>query len=104
MRIDAARRDDAAGGVDLARAGRQALAELHDAAAGDADVGIEGVARGGDAGVAHHQVESAHLQVLAGTIVRHVVGFIVDNSDRHFAALPAYDSMAASPQSRMPVP
>ncbi|MCY1534600.1 hypothetical protein D9M68_699780 [compost metagenome] len=57
--IDATWRHVAAGGVDLLSAGRQAEAQLHDAAAGDADVRIEGVAGGGNAGVAHHEIEVA---------------------------------------------
>ena len=51
-RVDAAGRDDAAGGVDLARRGGQALRQRDDAPAGDADVAVEGVARGGNAACA----------------------------------------------------
>ena len=57
MRVDAAGRDHAALRVDLAHAAAQAGAQLHDAAGADADVGVEGVAGGGDAGVAYQQVE-----------------------------------------------
>ena len=66
MGVDAARRDEAAGGVDLARAAGRPLAELHDAAAGDADVGVEGVAGGGHAGIAHHEVEAGRCSFVVG--------------------------------------
>ena len=60
MGIDAAGRHDAAGSVDLASTARQAEPKLRDTAADDTDVGHEDVARGGHAGIAHHQIEAAH--------------------------------------------
>ena len=68
MRVDAAGRDDAAGGIDLARrrAARPAP-ELRDAAAADADVAVEGVAGGGDTGVADDQVKG-HGHTLAALL------------------------------------
>lgn len=57
MRIHAAGGDDAAGDIDLARPAGEVAAELHDAAAGNADVRVEGVAGRRHAGVAQHEVE-----------------------------------------------
>ena len=51
-----------AAGVDLALAGRQALAERHDAAAGDADVALHHVAGGGHGAVADDGVEALHVE------------------------------------------
>jgi hypothetical protein len=87
VRIDTARRHDPAGGVDLALAGRQSLAELHDASADDADVGIEGIARGGHAGVAHHQVEIAHCQAPRADWRENDVEYTVDNDFKHMTIL-----------------
>ena len=47
-----------AASISRAPAG-QPGAELHDAAAADADVGVEGVAGGGDAGVADDEIKGA---------------------------------------------
>ena len=46
--------------VELDRAGHRP-AQLHDAAAGNTDVGVEAVAGGGDAGVAKDQIEGGRV-------------------------------------------
>lgn len=64
MRVHAARRHGAPGGVDLARARAQALAQLHDAAGADGDVAVHLVGGGENVRIAHDEVEvgSAHGQ------------------------------------------
>jgi hypothetical protein len=57
VRVHATGRHHAACGVDLLRGAIQARAQLHDAAALDADVAVEGVAGGGDTGIADDEVK-----------------------------------------------
>jgi hypothetical protein len=79
MGVHAARRDDAAGGVDLASTAGQALAELDDPAAGNADVGSESVGRRRNAGVAHDQIEWAHQRAPVAPITDIRLARSVDN-------------------------
>ena len=60
MGVDTAGGDDPSRRIDLARGSRQALRERDDAAARDADIGVEGVGGGGDARVAHDEIEGGH--------------------------------------------
>jgi len=60
--VDAARHDAQAGGVDLARRAFDALGNGDDAAAADADVGAEGVARGGYRAAADRKVVISHCR------------------------------------------
>ncbi|MNL28110.1 hypothetical protein D3C87_1497410 [compost metagenome] len=57
MAVDAAGQHPAARGVDVAHAGPQIRRNLHDHAAGDADVGVEAAVRIGNAAVADREVE-----------------------------------------------
>jgi hypothetical protein len=58
--VDAARQDQPAGRVDVARALLQPAAEGHDDPVADADVGLELVGRRDDAAVADDEVEGGH--------------------------------------------
>jgi hypothetical protein len=62
MGIDAPGRDHPAGDVDLLPSGRQTLAEHGNAAAHDADVGIEAVTGGRNTRTAQHQIEAGRTQ------------------------------------------
>ncbi len=57
MAVDAARRDVAAGGIDLLRGGAEAFAERDDAAIADADVGRLRIGRSHRPRIADHEVE-----------------------------------------------
>ena len=62
VRIDPARRDEAARRVDLSQARRQDRTDRRDAPIAYAEVGAVTVGGGGDIGVAHHQIENlAHV-------------------------------------------
>ena len=60
MAIDAARRDRAAGGVDLLAPARELGGDRDDPAVLDAEVGREHVRRRRDPPVADHQIEGRH--------------------------------------------
>jgi hypothetical protein len=60
MAVDAPGHHDKAGGVDLARRSLDALGNGGDAAAPHADVGAEGVARGGDGAAADGEIKVRH--------------------------------------------
>ena len=60
MAVDAAGHHDEAGGVDLARRSLDALGNGGDAALPHADVGAEGVARGGDGAAADGEIKVRH--------------------------------------------
>jgi hypothetical protein len=60
VRVDATRRDRAAGRIDLARAVCQPQAELHDVAIADADVAVKDIAGRGGLRIADDKVEICH--------------------------------------------
>ena len=60
MRVDTPRRDHAACGIDFAWRAGQALRQGDDAAPGDADVSVEDIGRGGDAGIADDELDRNH--------------------------------------------
>ena len=60
MAVDAARQDQKAAGVDLARSTRQAVRHRHDAAAPDTDIGPERIGRGDHRAAPDGEVEFRH--------------------------------------------
>ncbi len=63
----AARHRDQVGGIDLALALVEPLAERHHAAGHDADVALHYVGRRGDGGVADHEIVVGHVSSPEGT-------------------------------------
>ena len=64
MAVDRAGQNELAAGVDVARAGREPLAECHDRAAAHADVALRRVGGGRDRAVADHQIVVGHPMFL----------------------------------------
>ena len=60
MAVDPARGNQQSGRIDLFRAGGEGPAQRLDLAAGDADIGLENVARRCDAGAANYQIVFRH--------------------------------------------